>query len=706
VNKVDSIKLPKTSPLGAQTIGGGDTPLSEFDLVVITGPNGSGKTTLATALADVPHGVQVVGPDGSSITLGDGSDVAKSLLTRSGSELMGPFQSLKAALAAGSGVAAIRDDKQLLELLVAKRANAPFRIARFLPTAANAQDAELRRRIDDYLAVEQRAIKALESDRPLTRATFNEIGSEVALRLGLTWAAPAVVSDEAMRAAEEAVRPAAKVIVGEAQLLQAIATAIASLDAARAQQLIDQITTAEKNRAAEIQKAMALAPLAPDEAAPAPEQWPARCERFAAADETQITALKAERHALDMLGTIRQQAEEWISQHQSDHCPVCSQQVDRDRLVAELRAAAGTSERVAEIDRTTRELAARAVSFRRASEEITRRIDAVTQAQRGAGVQLAQWRQAVDAIEAACAAATNWDAEVVAVAGRIREACAACLGNPHWSGNGVDAVAGAGAIVGDLLATISAERRTRAEAAENARRNLAPAESAFRQLSPLRELLVAREALNTVSWEPRWESAITDELKRKVIKRWQDAVNELIAELDGQEEHAQRTILDNEQVMHRFRTLCTAARHPLIAQAQFDADSVTANGEQIDTKGSRTKAGVRLPELSEGFRVIVNLAAFIAVSGHVCVGQQHQAGWIVLDEPTNALDGRNRQEVAKYLGGLSTDLMPRQMFITTFEEEFVKELLAAAKMSGRKALCIELPEWTGNTPVTPTLKRV
>jgi len=701
MNKINAITLSATSPLGRQTIGGGQTQLRDFDLIVITGPNGSGKTTLAAALADVPNGVQVASPDGSPAELDGKADIEVKLLKRSGADLMGPFASLGDALAAASGMARIREERSLLSRLISDRTNAPDKLANLMPTAASAQDAEIGRKIADYLEVEERAVAAIGIDRPLTLGTFNEIGREVAERLRLTWREPTTVSDEAMRAAEDAVRPEARVIVGDVAVRNAIDTALAGLATSGASQVIKKVKDAEDALQDAIQKAATLAPLAPDESAPSSEQWPARCERLADVDDKQVGTLNEERGSLDMLGTIRKQAEQWLSQHESDDCPVCKGRIDRDRLLAELRAAAGASERIDEIDVEIGKLTDQASTRRRAAQAIKGCIETVTQAQRGVVVLLKQWSDAIDALKTACMPASGWDAEIVVSANGVREACEKCLASAHWSGSGVEAVNGAVAIVGDLVAAIKAVKKTREDTEKTAKANLAPAESAFGRLRPLRELLVARQELNAASWEPRWESEITDGLKREVIGRWETAVKELVAELEAAEGEAQQRILGDEQVKERFRSLCAAARHPLLRNAVVSEDSVKSGGEDIDTEGDVRRK--RLPQLSEGYRVIVNLAAFIAVSGHVCDGQQHQAGWIVLDEPTNALDAKNRSEVAKYLGGLSTELMPRQMFITTFEQDFVTELLEAAKQSGRRTLVIELPEWTGAVPVTPTV---
>ncbi len=700
MNKVDAIRLAADSPLGEQTIGGGGTRLSEFDLVVITGPNGSGKSTIAEALCDFKAGVSVASQDRGSAGLDTPGAVEKSLLVRTGAQLMGPFASLEAALASGSGVTRVRDDKRLLQLLVAERSNAPYRLDRFVSKATSIEDADLLRAINDYLAVETRAANAVGVGRPLTLATYNEIGSEVAGRLGVEWPICTQVDEQGMRLGEEAVSPRARVISGEAELLGAISPAIAALDGKDSDSIVLELSDADQSLRNEVENAEALAPLAADEAAPRPGDWPVRCERLAAAEDERVADLGAKRQALDLLGTIRRQAEQWIADHEADQCPVCRGDIAREHLLSELRDHHGGGERTAEIDREIEACMARAVSLRSAASALRQSLKQVAESKLEATRFLARRQGSVKELLENCQSATHWHPEIEKASRIVREACEGCLESSHWSGDNIEAVREAVREIAGLVDRITAVKVDREERAESARRDLKPAESAYRQLGPLRELLVAREALNARAWEPRWEAAAADERKRVVIERWKKAVQELIDELGHAEEQAQREILENEHVKARFASLCRASGHPLLVEAEFDERRVTADDEAIETVAGNGRVAM----LSEGCRVIVNLAAFIAVAGHVCDGQQHQAGWIVLDEPTNALDAKNRREVAKYLGGLTTELMPRQMFVTTFEDDFVKELVTVAKASGRRTLVVQLPAWTGSVPVTPTLR--
>ena len=212
-------------------------------------------------------------------------------------------------------------------------------------------------------------------------------------------------------------------------------------------------------------------------------------------------------------------------------------------------------------------------------------------------------------------------------------------------------------------------RKDRDQAAAKAQAALGPATRLFNQLAPLRDLLLARKRLNETVWGPTWEQDRVNESRRAVVNTWIEAARERREEKTDAEGEVQNRVLADPGVEERFNRLLEAAPHPFFRDATFVGNGINKNAERVDDK------------LSEGFLVITNLAAFMAVTGYVCDGAEHQAGWIVLDEPTNGLDPKNRCAVATYLGGLTANEMPRQMFVTTFEDGFRTELINAAVAS-------------------------
>ena len=220
---------------------------------------------------------------------------------------------------------------------------------------------------------------------------------------------------------------------------------------------------------------------------------------------------------------------------------------------------------------------------------------------------------------------------------------------------------------------------------------LGPATRLFNQLAPLRDLLLARKRLNETVWGPTWEQDQVNESRRAVVNTWIKAARELREEKTDAKGEVQNRVLTDPGVEERFNRLIKAAPHPFFRDATFEGDGINNNAEQVQGK------------LSEGFRVIINLAAFMAVTGYVRDEAEHQAGWIVLDEPTNGLDPTNRCAVATYLGGLDSNDMPRQMFVTTYDDEFRSKLINAALASRRRVLEISLEAWSGHSETAITL---
>ena len=94
----------------------------------------------------------------------------------------------------------------------------------------------------------------------------------------------------------------------------------------------------------------------------------------------------------------------------------------------------------------------------------------------------------------------------------------------------------------------------------------------------------------------------------------------------------------------------------------------------------------------------------MAVVGKVAGTPSHRPGWIVFDEPTNGLDDEGREQVADYLGGLTTDEVPSQIVVTTFNKDFAERLMTAATQAGRRVQHVDLPDFQLGRPFSPTLR--
>ncbi|MFM9009704.1 MAG: hypothetical protein ACKON8_02185, partial [Planctomycetota bacterium] len=245
----------------------------------------------------------------------------------------------------------------------------------------------------------------------------------------------------------------------------------------------------------------------------------------------------------------------------------------------------------------------------------------------------------------------------------------------------------------DRVAAVREAAATAARAVEDldrgANQGLAEAERIFNQLVPLRELLVCRHGFNGRRWEPSWERDRDDAARNRLLDVWIQAAQGLRSDRLQRLANTEAEILGQAEVQRRFRGLLDSLGHPLLAGVDLAADSLVQDGGVVI--GGRRKDS----RLSEGFTVLVNLAAFIAVAGYVAEGQEHEPGWVVIDEPTNGLDVENRRKVAEYLGGLDLTAMPRQIFVTTCDDAFRRLLVAAAAGSGRRTLELRLPGWRG-----------
>ena len=694
MKRVTAVTLQADSPLGHHCIGD-DHSLADYDLVVITGPNGAGKTTIVEALCDVPKGVTVADCQGNPAELTK-KEITPSLLVRSGRELMDPFKSMKDALARASGIRRIREEGVLLDALLTTRGNAKYGLDRHKPSGETQRPQAVDGAIRDYRAAEQAVAPGELPSHPLTLATYNRFGHETARHLNREWIDIASVDEAAMRESESSVQPEHTVEHGGPTLDGAIAKALSGLTI-DVDTLQGRVLDHEASLKNGVTEAQTLAPLAGDEQEPNASGWAERCRRLAR-DRIRAANEKTERRkTIDRLNALRRDALTWLeAQEDTQDCPVCDQSIETEKLKHRLAAAPDDGDN--EVTRLTSEaedLTESARKLKDAADEIDRCLEEVKRQLQLVQTRIEGWQEIASDFLGASTPAVDWAEGVRATAVSLRN-----------SANGLDSD------LKGLDATLSASKRlqrageaatgfhgalsqchkARVQAADEAQAALGPATRSFKQLAPLRDLLLARKRLNETVWGPTWEQDRVNESKRSIVNTWIKAARELREEKTDAEGEVQNRVLADPGVEERFNRLLEAAPHPFFRDATFVGNGINKNAEQVHDK------------LSEGFLVITNLAAFMAVTGYVCDGAEHQAGWIVLDEPTNGLDPTNRCAVARYLGGLTANEMPRQMFVTTFEDGFRTELINAAVASRRRVLEISLEAWSGNSAATaPTL---
>jgi DNA repair exonuclease SbcCD ATPase subunit len=373
--------------------------------------------------------------------------------------------------------------------------------------------------------------------------------------------------------------------------------------------------------------------------------------------------------------------ERTIEQGQAcEACPVCDRPIAAADLRQALEAAArseipGAAEWRSSADTLKRlegELSGLLAQHRTAAEAAVREHGAIADAIRK---ELPRLQRARD-----------WSPSVVQTADAIREACEA-WSRAHASAFSQGAIADAQAIVD------SARDSLAGLVSEDARLNegLARAQSTFQAFQRLGTLLDVRDELDRVEWTLRLDEVEADRRREAQRARWRRVLEQLADGFRARAERANASVVDDRGVQERFRRLLDRLRtsQPTLAELGFRGSSVTGTG--VD----------RSEGLSEGQTVLVNIAAAIAVAGKVAGTPVHRPGWIAFDEPTNGLDEASRDAVADYLGGITMQDLPAQIFVTTFDVPFVSRLIAAARRTGRRVRHVELPPFAPGQAVRP-----
>ena len=694
MKRVKVIALQPECPLGNQCIGD-DHSLADYDLVVITGPNGAGKTTIVDALCDVKNGVKVADGQDNPAELTE-KEIARSLLVRSGRDLMGDFQSMEDALARASGIRRIQEEGVLLDLLLNTRGNAKYGLDRLKPNGETERPQAVKGAIADYRTAEQANVQGELPPHPLTLATYNKLGHDIARRLNREWTDIESVDEAEMRERELSVQPEHTVEPGGPELDGAIAKALSSLRIDDIDTLQGRVVAHEASLKDGIAKAQSLAPLAGDEQEPIESGWAERCRRLAT-DQNRVANEKTERRkAIDRLNVLRRDALTWLeSQEDTQDCPVCEQSIETEKLKHRLAAAPDDGDNeVTRLASEAEDLTESARELEDAADEIDRCLEDVKRQLQLVQTCIDGWQEIALLFLRQSTPAVDWAEGVRATADSLRNSATGLASDLE----GLDATLSAskrlqraGEAATGFHGALSQCRKDRDQAAAKAQAALGPATRLFNQFAPLRDLLLARKRLNETVWGPTWEQDRVNESRRAVVNTWIEAARELREEKTDAEGEVQNRVLADPGVEERFNRLLEAAPHPFFRDATFEGDGINNNAEQVQGK------------LSEGFRVIINLAAFMAVTGYVRDEAEHQAGWIVLDEPTNGLDPTNRCAVATYLGGLDSNDMPRQMFVTTYDDEFRSKLINAALASRRRVLEISLEAWSGHSETAITL---
>ena len=676
--RIDRLDTTGVGHLGAHQI----RDLSAFDLIVIHGPNGCGKTTLAS-MATSPHrGTQVADPATGRVLAFDHSLPCQvQLLARSSLQLMAPFESPESALRAAAGLERLRQQEALLRTLLGERANSRFGLKpKLCPMTVAQTPAPVAQAVDDYLTAD-RALTPAQGSLPLVSLpSFNALAHNLAnLRSVPHQPVTRVEVSDLARVVEQltprvAQQPGMAEVSGAVQRLAA-AMPTETLDASEA-----QLSTAERACQDTVDSATTL--LQPHRH---PKQtddlsgWTSACLTLGDELKRESAGLRATLARRDEERELRRQARTLLEHgHDRDACPVCQHQQPREALVRTLDALLsspdpGTAE--------AQERLARCQTEESAARRLAMRLEEVSEARKAASARVdrerAGWVNACREAITALQPNDGWSSRIREVAELVRQRC--------QEASAADARACRKAMSALREHATQAAQTLRTED-QNMHRSHEHALRLHEELRLLGRSLLRRAALNALPWPCTWNQEAGRAARLEVVERWLRAVNRVIEGLRARMHNATSEIVAKPSVRILFERLISSLRHPLLpVGTAVGASSVQLPGSDapLDTADS----------LSEGYRVLVNVAAFIALASGAQGHPGHACGWIVLDEPTNGLDPHHRDVVAEYLGGLSNTDMPCQIIVTTFDDQFVTGLVHAARRSGRRCKVLELPAW-------------
>jgi ABC-type molybdenum transport system ATPase subunit/photorepair protein PhrA len=199
----------------------------------------------------------------------------------------------------------------------------------------------------------------------------------------------------------------------------------------------------------------------------------------------------------------------------------------------------------------------------------------------------------------------------------------------------------------------------------------------FNQLKSLGELIWIRRELNKTPW-------IVDadhEKKNQILQQCLSELKSLSVEYAEMTEKALSVVITDD-VQGRFGQMLNKlhfAGHPdHVTHALMEGGDVSFGMSDMSNA------------LSEGQRVLVNLAARMTVASVVIGHNDHKPGWIVFDEPTNGLDPEAVSILAEYIGWFSPQEFGGQIIVSTFDEDFASQVVKHSTASARNVKQINL----------------
>jgi hypothetical protein len=525
--------------------------------------------------------------------------------------------------------------------------------------------------------------------RPRTAAEYNRLGAELAHRVSGTWVHrdPGAAPMERL-AAEAALTPQHRNLDGLPELSQIVAELPAALTAPNpTPSAAAHCEAAALGLAASIEEAMHELPKRerPD---PQPPQLDAAATAVVTALQSAAQSMQAALEAKNALVQCRAVADRYLRAQQDrgiavEACPVCANAIDAKYVHAQI--APRDSDENQEADEW---------------RDRERRFNALTRQLRTAAEALETSRNQAKAEHAAilrqfqrCADATHHPiAQHAPTVGAARQTIhQRCSGWKNQFGNATPSSA---AVTAAREIVIKARQLVEALQAEERALNdgLAQARQDFAAFQHLGAVLAARASLDAAQWDLALDQVQAASRRSAQRDRWIAILNRMADDRQAEADNVQATLVQDAGTQARFDALVSRIPHPSVQTLRYyGRDVMRANVATQD-------------RLSEGQTALVNIAATVAVAGKVAGAPDHPPGWIAFDEPTNGLDEAARKQVAEYLGGMTLQELPCQVFVATFDEEFANELQKAALGAGRKVRRVRMPPFRPGQHCTPQIE--
>jgi ABC-type cobalamin/Fe3+-siderophores transport system ATPase subunit len=664
--KVSTITLGERNPIGRRTLDNLDTA----DLVLLVGPNGSGKSSFLAPLKRTgTQGSVSVLDDGGTLTEFSSTNVQQSITFISSQDLMTRVRSLASAIALAADASRLRVETKALEsCITGLQADQTSDTG---PTAP----PELIHLQEVYLTEDEAC-----PPMPRTDAHYATLGKRAAEAVGLEeW--PGFDPDPTVGKENEArLRPTLRSLAG----LETIQRVMTTLDGL---QVEDDAGPASKAASAnrELQEAR-------NEAAQCIDLQPSDSvdDAISRLDDAAATVRRLI-DARDYLATCRRSALEYLKSPSNrpdtaPTCPVCSQSIDLDAvsqgLHMHLDSAAATDDT---------EGAALKQSFKRFRDLATSLRDKASTArtrEEAANNALAVIRSELARVQQSLQPAAGWHGDVTSLANSLCERIASWVAE-HGTVASPQGETTLGRIVDDARNGLESLRQ-QADALSN---RLHADQTTFNELQALGRVLRARLKLNAFQHEVALDEAEARRGRTDRRERWLRVLREMKADRERQADTARDRVLADGSTRERFTRLMERFEDvdPWLAALSYDGRDDGGNA------GCVSHGNDSVTDLSEGQTVLVNLAAALTVASVVIGKPEHRPGWIVLDEPTNGLDGKASTYVADYLGSLGTQDLPGQIFVATFDDAFAGRLKSKAIESGRRVRVITLDRFNRTT---------